>query len=289
MVVVAGPGPAVRIEDGRRPESGTHVRLETFDGPLALLLALIEARRMDVLTVPLGALADSYLDALATLEVDRIGHLSSFVGIASQLILIKSRALLPRREAPPDEVAADGPEDPEADLRARLVLYRAFRDAGARIAFAAGETGSLFRREPATARGAAFGAARAAPIPPFDPAVLVAAVRDLVRIVPPPPPPAEVMPAVVTLAERASLIRQALREAGALVLQELLTGVHDRVVVAVTFLAMLELVKRREVAIEQGEPWGPIHVRPTTIEERGGRTSEELAAVPIDESMDSFA
>ena len=54
--------------EGRRPESATHVRLEAFDGPLALLLALIEARQLDVLTVPLGALADAYLDALATLD-----------------------------------------------------------------------------------------------------------------------------------------------------------------------------------------------------------------------------
>ena len=46
--------------------------METFDGPLALLLTLIEARQLDVVTVPLGALADAYLDALATLETDRL-------------------------------------------------------------------------------------------------------------------------------------------------------------------------------------------------------------------------
>src|SRR4051794_40531899 len=87
---------AVALGAGARPEGSTHVQVADFDGPLALLLALIEARRLDVLTVPLGALADAYLDALATLENDRLANVSAFVGIASQLILIKSRAMLPR-------------------------------------------------------------------------------------------------------------------------------------------------------------------------------------------------
>jgi segregation and condensation protein A len=289
VIAVTEASPAVRIDHERRPESGTHVRLESFDGPLALLLALIESRRLDVLTVPLGALADAYLDALAAIEVDRLGHLSAFVTVASQLILIKSRALLPRQDPAPDEaVGIDEPADPEAELRARLILYRAYRDASARLAAAAERGTSPFRREPGAARGAALGAARAAPAPPLDPAVLVAAVRDLIRIAPPPPALIEVMPAVVTLSERAALIRRALRDAGPIVLQELLAGVRDRLVVAVTFMAMLELVKRREVAIEQGQPWGPILVRPTTLEERGGLSASDLAAIPIDESLESF-
>ena len=51
--------PAVRFGEGRRPEASTQVSLESFDGPLALLLTLIEARQLDVVTVPLGALADA--------------------------------------------------------------------------------------------------------------------------------------------------------------------------------------------------------------------------------------
>ena len=90
----------MRFSDGRRPETATHVQVAAFDGPLALLLSLIEARQLDVLTVPLGGLAEAYLDALAGLEVDRIGNVSAFVAVASQLILIKSRAMLPRAVAP---------------------------------------------------------------------------------------------------------------------------------------------------------------------------------------------
>ena len=89
--------PSVVFGEGHRPEASTRVAVAEFEGPLALLLALIEARELDVLTVPLGALAEAYLDALATLDVDRLGNVSSFVAVASQLILIKSRAMLPRQ------------------------------------------------------------------------------------------------------------------------------------------------------------------------------------------------
>src|SRR5437764_8264453 len=96
--IAVGPGtaPDVQFGEGRRPEAATHVRVEGFEGPLGLLLSLIEARQLDVLTVPLGALAGAYLEALAGLDADRIGNVSVFVAVAAQLILIKSRAMLPR-------------------------------------------------------------------------------------------------------------------------------------------------------------------------------------------------
>ena len=153
---------AVVFGEGRRPEATTRVQVAEFEGPLALLLALIEARQLDVLTVPLGALAEAYLDALATLEADRLGNISSFVAVASQLILIKSRAMLPRRpELTPGTLPEDEP-DPEAELRARLLLYRAHRDAGLRLQAEAQARVGLFRREPA----AAIAAGLAAPAPP---------------------------------------------------------------------------------------------------------------------------
>src|SRR3954451_22146041 len=117
------------IDEARSADQATRVRVADFDGPLGLLLSLIEARRLDVLTVPLGALAGAYLEALAALPAERLGNVSAFVAIASQLILIKSRALLPR---PPARTAVGDEDtpDPEAELRARLLLYRAHRDAG---------------------------------------------------------------------------------------------------------------------------------------------------------------
>jgi segregation and condensation protein A len=283
--------PAVMFGAGRRPEAATQVRLESFDGPLALLLTLIEARQLDVVTVPLGALADAYLDALATLETDRLGNISAFVAVASQLILIKSRAILPRRVVEAPGVLAEDEPDPEAELRARLLLYRAHRDAGRRILDTAILRVGLFRREPTIAAAAGKAGARPADGPPLDPAILVRALDRLAAIAPPPVLPPETVARTITLTERAAIIRAAIRGHGTFVLQELLEGVRDRVVVAITFLAMLELMKRREIVVSQAEPWGPIVARATTEDERavGGTPTPLPPDEPLDETLESFA
>ena len=283
--------PSVLFGYGRPPESATLVRVADFDGPVGLLLALIEAQKLDVLTVPLGALASAYLEALARLDGDRLANVSAFVAIAGQLILIKSRALLPRHEpgSPELDPDADVP-DPEAELRARLLLYRAFRDAGEGLQALATAHIGLFRREPGTAAAAALAGARPSDAPPLDPSSLAAMLEELARITPPPTLPPEVMPRTVTIGERAAIIRAALRGADAIVLQQLMAGTSDRVVLAVTFLAMLELVKRREIVVEQARPWGPILVRASTAAERSAAgVSEAALERPLDETLESFA
>jgi segregation and condensation protein A len=286
---VFGPtSPTIVFGEGRRPEAATQVRLESFDGPLALLLALIEARQLDVVTVPLGALAEAYLDALAGLDGDRLGNISAFVSVASQLILIKSRAILPRREAAAPPGVLDDEPDPEAELRARLLLYRAHRDAGRLLAEIALERIGLFRREPSVAGAAGLAGARPADGPPLDPALLASSLQRLAAVVVPPESPPEIVPRTITLTERAAIIRDAIRGAGSIVLQDLLRGVRDRVVVAVTFLAMLELMKRREIVVTQDAPWGPIVARATTDSERAGGPAV-APDEPLDERLESFA
>ena len=291
--VMAPIAPAVQFGAGRRPETATVVQVAEFDGPLALLLTLIESRQLDILTVPLGTLADAYLDALATLESDRLANVRAFVAVASQLILIKSRAMLPRR-AVVDLDTADAQEapDPETELRARLIIYRAHRDAGQRLADGALRRIGLFRREPGAARAAGLAGARPADAPTMEPMRLARALAHLATIVLPLTAAPEVMARVITLTERAAIIRAALRDAPSIVLQELLAGVRDRVVIAITFLAMLELMKRREIVVEQAEPWGPIVARRMTAAERalaGLDASDALEDAPFDETLESFA
>ncbi len=271
----------------RRPEDATEIRLPEWEGPLGLLLALVEARRLDVLSVPLGDLSEAYLDALATLEGERLGNISAFVGVASQLILLKSRAMLPR-PASADVASSDDGPDPEAELRARLLLYRAFRDAGAALQARALAGALLARREPAVASATGRAQGVTADLPRLDVGLLVAALERLASVVPDPALPPGVLPRTITLAERARVIRSALAHAGPVVLQELLAGVRDRVVAAVTFLALLELVKRREVTVEQDRPWGPILVRsipraPTMV---GRERKDEDGGDPFDDKLE---
>ena len=275
-----GGVPEVLIEPGRA-EAATHVRMADFEGPLALLLALIEARQLDILTVSLGGLAEAYLDALAHIEGDLLGNISGFIAVAAQLILIKSRAILPR---PPQGVAVplDQEPDPEAELRARLIEYRRFRDAGAALGERLGAA-RLFHRDAEIASQAGKAGARPPERPPLPPGSLAHALDRLATIVPLPVVPAEVVVRTITLAERTAVIRAALASADCVVLQDLLGGVRDRVVVAVTFLAMLELSKRREISVEQAEPWGPIIAR------RLGDVGVGAEDGDVDENLSSFA
>lgn len=286
-----GTSAAVRIDAGGRPEHATRVTVAEWEGPLGLLLSLIEANRFDVLTVPLGALAEAYLDALATIDGDRIGSISAFVAVASQLILMKSRAMLPR---PPATVGGSGDldegPDPEAELRARLLLYRAYRDAGATLLAVAASRFGVFLREPGVAAAAGLAGARPPEGPAIDVALLPRALSRLVTILPEAVPPPEIVLRTITIGERVGIIRDALAGAPAVVLQDLLHGVRDKVVVAITFLAMLELMKRREIVVEQAEPFGPITARRTTADERSrAGVGREIEEAPIDESLESFA
>jgi segregation and condensation protein A len=151
--------------------------------------------------------------------------------------------------------------DPEEALRARLVEYKRYRDAAGLLGALAAAGRAAFHREATIALAAANAGAVAPPPPRMDPHALVRALSRWVQLALPLEEPPTVVPRSVTLADRARVIRDALREAPAIVLQDLLEGVRDRVVVAVTFMAMLELVKGRELVVEQSEPWGPISVR----------------------------
>jgi segregation and condensation protein A len=247
--------------EARRPEDATHVRSDVFDGPIALLLSLIEQRELDVLTVRLGDLAGAYLDAIARIEAGRLPLLSSFITVCSQLILIKSRAVLPRAPQPVAVAATDTEADPEEELRKRLVEYKRYRDAGRELGERLEMGLHMFHREAGTAAAAGKAGARPETKEKMDPQVLADALLASVRLVPPAPPPPETFARSITLEERAAVIRTALSHVHQIVLQELLRDVRDRVVIAVTFLAMLELAKGREVTIEQAQPWGPISVR----------------------------
>jgi segregation and condensation protein A len=250
---------SIRVTDDPRPDRAAHVQAGDFDGPLGLLLSLIEHRQLDILSVSLGELAGSYLEAVAVIEGDQLPHISAFIAVASQLILIKSRALLPRN---PDPVAgADEGPDPEEALRLRLIEYRRYRDAAMRLASLLASGNAVFHREPSTAAASARSGAVAPPPVPMDPALLPRALERWIQVALPLDEPPVVMVRTITLVDRARVIREALREAPAIVLQDLLAGVTDRVIVAITFLAMLELVKGRELSVEQTEPWGPISVR----------------------------
>jgi segregation and condensation protein A len=242
-----GPGlPVGTAEAG----SGFEVELEVFSGPLGLLLHLIESRQLDVLSVPLGDLANAYVAHLAANPVHP-AQLAEFVAVAAQLILLKSRRLLPGEPAPPLEGGDDEPDEDE--LRQRLIEYRIMRDAAARLA-------ERDLREPAMRREPRESDLPVAPSEPMSPRVLVAVLERLAATPEPEPPPAEVVLRDMTIGMQITALREALGRAGRVVLQQVLAACRSRTQVTVTLLATLELARRREIRVAQVELFGPILV-----------------------------
>jgi len=99
------------------------VTVEGFDGPLDLLLELVEERKLDILTVRLGDLADSYLARVRAMSALPADEVSAFLALASRLILLKARSLLPSLEPLPAEDA-----ESEEELRLRLLEYAVVRE-----------------------------------------------------------------------------------------------------------------------------------------------------------------
>jgi len=225
--------------------------LEVFSGPLGLLLYLIESRQLDVLTIPLAEVADAYVEHLARHPVDA-ADLSEFIAIAAQLIELKSRRLLPAETVTVLAGAEDEPD--EEELRRRLVEYRALRDA----AVALGERDGLasaMHREPREAD--------LPEVPPEPmPARLLAEALDRLAAIPEPePPPPEVVAREVTIAQQIGVLLEAVSQTGQVVLQAVLAACASRTERTVTFMALLELVRRRTIRAEQATLFGPILVR----------------------------
>jgi segregation and condensation protein A len=235
-------------------EAEFRVELPVFEGPLQLLLHLIESRQLDILTVPLAEVADAYVEHLARHPVDA-ANLSEFVAIAAQLIYLKSRRMLPTEPLPP---VPDGAEEPdEEELRRRLIEYRRLRDASVAL----GERDGLapaMRREP---READLPEIPAEPLPVSR---LVDAIQALAAIPEPVAPPPEVVSRQITIDQQIDVLRHALSRGGRVILQSILATCRSRTEATVTFLATLELVRRRQVSARQRDLFGPIVIENVT-------------------------
>ncbi len=229
------------------------IRLPTFEGPLDLLLTLIQREDLDITTVSLVAVADQYLEAVHADDSLDAAALAEFVSIGAKLLQLKSRALLPPQEEDEEEAAE---EDPGEELVALLLEYRRYREA----ADALGErAASGWRTYP---RGGT---------PPDPPpgnalagltldALYAIMIEVLERL--PEEPTGAVTRSTVSLADRVEALQARLRGRGrSFSFRRAIAECTTRVEVVVTFIALLELIKDGACEVEQEEAWGDIRVR----------------------------
>jgi segregation and condensation protein A len=230
------------------------VSTDLYAGPLDLLLQLIERAELDITRLALAQVTDQYLEHLRILQEHSAEEVSAFVVIASRLLQIKSEALLPR---PP--VRAVGEEDPGEALARQLLIYKRFREIAGRLARR--ESAGLRTHLRLAAPKKVFGTLDLSGVTLAD---LVDSARSLyAREASMPDLRTVVGPPRVTIREKISLIASTLRKFGRSTFNALLEGRNTRLHMVVTFLALLELVKRRMVTAQQAELFGEIELQPS--------------------------
>ena len=229
------------------------VKLGEFDGPLDLLLGLIEVRKMHINDVSLSKVTDDYLAYVQQLQQFSLGEAAQFVLVAATLLLIKSRSLLPNLELTDEE------EGDVAELERRLKRYQIIKQ-GARLLLRAWGVTPL--RTPAKA-----------PIhivPGFTPgdttlAMITRALQKLMQALPTAMfrETAQVLP-VVTLEEMIDRLKDRVMRAAKMRFREL-TKDASRADVVIQFLALLELMKSGVIAAEQDRPFSDIMLQSDSV------------------------
>jgi len=243
------------------------VRLEIFEGPLDLLLHLVRENRLDIHDIPIAEITEqylAYLDLMRTLNLEVAGE---FLVMASTLLYIKSRSLLPRRD---DE--AEGEEDPEtlrADLSRRLVEYERIKEAAARLGERPLLGREVFARDflgEEIPEGEVL-------LTELSLADLITAFKDVLERM----PKREAVDVYVDrlpIADAIAFLLDRLREEGAIRFDRLLEEHPAKPERISFFLGILELVRLRTVKAYQAVPMGLITIVPAVREEDDGRGHE---------------
>jgi segregation and condensation protein A len=228
------------------------VALPVFEGPLDLLLHLIERQELDITEVSLAQVTNQYLDYLARISERDAQDLADFLVVAAKLLLIKSRMLLPQPPAPTppeEEVVGD-------DLVRQLIEYKRFKD----IARWLKQVEEYGQQAYVRIQGP----------PPVEPVVdlgdvtledLLAAVREALDVKPPlPSVNGAVAPITITISDQMALIERRTAHSRRVRFRQLLENTGSRVEIIVTLLALLEMIKQLRVCVRQDRLFDEIYI-----------------------------
>ncbi len=272
--------PAAPAEEAEHVDGGYRVALPTFEGPLDLLLHLIQQHELDIRDIPIGFITEKYVEYIKLMQELNIDVASEYLVMAATLAHIKSKMLLPTPPADQDDMDGLDDLDPRGELVRRLLEYQKYKHAAAELS-----DRSLLGRD-------VF--ARGAPAPSVDgPAPLAAislfSLLDAFQAV--------LSRAKVTIDHEIDLERfsitdrinelvDVLRLRPSIPFEDLFTGVRSRGEMIVTFLALLEMTRLRITRLSQDAPLAPILIELSVAEDEAGelaaQADEEIGAPPPD-------
>jgi segregation and condensation protein A len=234
---------------------GYLIDTEVYQGPLDLLLELIEKAELDITRLALAQVTDQYLDYMHRLQLENPAEVSAFLVIASRLLQIKSQALLPR---PSDSSAYEDEQDPGEALARQLILYKRFKEVALLLSEREAEGLRTYLR---MAPPLKINIQPKLDISELTLDQLIQAAKDILQSK---PELAELNSVVsmprITIRDRIQSILNRLHNVKNTSFQLLLNNKSSRVEIVVTFLALLELVKRHVLTATQESIFGSIEL-----------------------------
>lgn len=252
------------IERATEREDFMVVDIERFQGPLDLLLHLIRKQDVDIFDIPISTITDQFLKAIKGLDANDIDGAGEFLEMAAGLIRIKAQMLLPLP-------VSDEEEDPRAELVRRLLEYELVREISGRLRVAQAERARRFRKAyipPRTKRDVSEMTLETT----WD--ELYAAAL-LIQMPLPRRMDHQVSTRTVSMEEKAALILEALKQNASVQFSKLLSGFKERSHGVMTFLAGLELTRRRVLFLRQSSPFQELWIY--------RRDEEQVDSEPIGE------
>lgn len=235
-----------------------------FEGPLDLLLHLVQKHELSIVELPVSFITQKYLEYLDMMRVLQIDVASEYLVMAATLAHLKSKTLLPPDPKQDAEDAELGEElDPREELIRRLLEYQKYKDAGQRLSEREVAGRDVFGRPPAPAGNSAD--APLAEIPLFSLLEAFQSVlsKSKVKI------QHEITADKISITQRIHELCEELRSRPKVQFDELFTGAESRFDYVITFLALLEMTRLRMTRVYQSEPYAPLHIELSVTDDAG--------------------
>lgn len=250
------------LESSAGKQAGYNVKLDVFEGPLDLLLHLIRKNELDIYDIPISLITRQYLDYIRFMQELNLELMGDFLVMASTLLQIKSRMLLP---VPDEEEVGEEGEDPRAELVSRLIDYQRYRDAGLEL----GERELLGREQftrhtPTSEPEPKQQEDEALQLELFD---LVEAFRQTLARLPVARIHEVAARETLSIVDALNNILELLQGKEFIDFNELFTDTMDKERLVVSFLALLELCRIKMVRVMQPNYYGKILIINATSEQ----------------------
>jgi segregation and condensation protein A len=232
------------------------VSLEIFEGPLDLLLYLIRRDEVDIYDISIERITSQYLAYVESFKILNIDLASEFISMAANLMYIKSRTLLPKREQPPEDEAEE--DDPRWELIRQLIEYKKFKDAAGFLAQKEIEQESVFANTPEkNKRPEDEEPAPLAEVSIFD---LIRAFQNVIKRFEETRDFGDIIDDRHTVSDKIEFLLEQIPPGNACRMQALFEQATSKVEVIVTFLALLELMKMNQFRARQDQLLGEIEI-----------------------------